>query len=338
LRKQNIARAKEQQELAERQLKETETLYNQELATFGQVRRETQLKYEQSLAAQIKADNEYTKTQNENSKKTLEERIATFEEIIGYTEKVANLTIDGIKQINAANEQRREKELQVATDRLNLLYRDLELGRQVNEEVIRREQERIQKINEERKRAAEQERALTLGQIILQQILAVASAAASAAKTTQWFTIPIAVASALLAITAGARQARASVAGFKKGVIRLQGGRDENADDTVPALLAKGESVMTVKETNRAEKILMAIRKGELSDKDLFGRGGFLFKERNVGLSQKTVENQYDMRGYFDRLISAVEGIPSVRVSADADGIVKYTTRRQKRIKALNSR
>lgn len=337
IRKQEIERAKERSSLANAQLREAEKLYNQELAMFGQVRSETEIKYQQSLSNRKKADNEYSKAVNEDTKKTLEERIAAFEEIIGYTQQVADLTISGIKEINAANEARREKEFQVANERLNLIYRDLELGRQVNEEVIRREQERIQKINEERKRAAENERALTLGQIVLQQILAVASAAASAAKTTQWFTIPIAVASALLAITAGARQARANVAGFRKGVIRLHGGKDENAQDTVPAILAKGESVMTVAETNRAEKILTAIRKGELSDKDLYGRGGLLYKQRTIGY-QKTAEYQYNMKADFDRLIRAVENVPSVRVSADAEGLVKYTTMRQRRNDALRRR
>lgn len=338
LRQQEITRAKERSALANAQFKEAEKLYDQETAAFGKARADTEIKLQQANAARIKADNEVAAKTNENTKKTLEERIAAFEEIIGYTEQVANLTVDGIRQINAANEARREKELQVATERLNIIYRDLELGRQVNEEVIRREQERIQKINEERKRAAENERALTLGQIVLQQVLAVASAAASAAKTTQWFTIPIAVASALLAITAGARQARANVAGFRKGVIRLQGGKDENAQDTVPAMLAKGESVMTVSETNRAEKILTAIRKGQLSDKDLFGKGGMLYKERNIGANQKTVNNDFALAEKFDRLIAAVEGVPSVRVSADADGLIKYTTRRQRKVSALKKR
>ena len=338
LRQQEILRAKERSELANQQFKEAEKLYAQEIAAFGKARAETEIKLQQANAARIKSDNEVAARLNENTKKTLEERIAAYEEIINYTEQVDNLTIEGIKQINAANEQRREKELQVATERLNLIYRDLELGRQVNEEVIRREKERIEKIQGERKRAAESERALTLGQIVLQQILAVASAAASAAKTTQWFTIPIAVASTLLAITAGARQARANVAGFKKGVIRLHGGRDENASDTVPAMLAKGESVMTVSETNRAEKILTAIKKGELSDKDLFGKGGLLYKERSVGAAQKTVNQEFALAEKFDRLIAAVEGIPSVRVSADAEGLVKYTTRRQKKVSALRKR
>ncbi len=337
LRWQEIERAKERSQLANEQFKEAERLYNQEVATFGKALADTEIKYQQSLANRKKADNEYSKAVNENTKKTLEERVAAFEEIIGYTKQVADLTISGIKEINAANEARREKEFQAATERLNLIYRDLELGRQVNEEVISRERERIQKINEERKRAAENERAFTLGQIVLQQILAVASAAASAAKTTQWFTIPIAVATALLAIAAGARQARANVAGFRKGVIRLHGGKDENAQDSIPALLAKGESVMTVAETNRAEKILTAIRKGELSDKDLYSRGGLLYKERTISY-QKTANYQSDMKSYFERLISAVESVPSVRVSADADGLVKYVTKRKRRNDALRRR
>lgn len=337
LRRQEIARAKERSELANEQFKEAERLYQQEVAAFGKARTETEIKFQQALANRIKAENEFVRQQNENTKKTLEERIAAFEEIISYTEQVANLTVEGIRQINAANEARREKELQIANERMNIIYKDLELGRQVNEEVIRREQERIEKIQTERKRAAETERALTLGQIVLQQILAVASAAASAAKTTQWFTIPIAVASALLAITAGARQARANVAGFRKGVIRLHGGRDENAPDTVPALLAKGESVMTVAETNRAEKILTAIRKGELEDKDLFGHGGVLYKERTISFSN-TVDYKYNLKSDFDRLIHAVENIPSVRISADADGLIKYTTRRKARLEAIKKR
>lgn len=338
LRQQEITRAKERSELANAQLKEAEKLNDQEIASFGKARADTEIKLEQARANRIKAENEVAVKTNENTKKTLEERIAAFEEIKDYTNQVADLTVNGIRQINEANEQRRQKELEIAQNRLDILYRDLELGRQVNEEVIRREQERIQKINEERKRAAEQERALTLGQIVLQQVLAVASAAASAAKTTQWFTIPIAVASALLAIGAGARQARANVAGFRKGVIRLHGGKDENAQDTVPAILAKGESVMTVSETNRAEKILTAIRKGELSDKDLFGRGGLLYKERNMTATQKTANNDFALAEKFDRLIAAVEGVPSVRVSADADGLVKYTTRRQRRSEAIKKR
>ncbi|MDW8211898.1 MAG: hypothetical protein RMJ44_12515, partial [Cytophagales bacterium] len=56
LRRQEIERAKERSALANEQFKETERLYLQELATFGKVRNDTEIKYQESLAARQKAE------------------------------------------------------------------------------------------------------------------------------------------------------------------------------------------------------------------------------------------------------------------------------------------
>jgi DNA repair exonuclease SbcCD ATPase subunit len=49
---------------------------------------------------------------------------------------------------------------------------------------------------------------------------------------------------------------------FAKGVIDLQDEKKPNGVDTVPAMLSKGESVMTVSETKEHKDVLTAIRKG----------------------------------------------------------------------------
>jgi hypothetical protein len=335
LRGEDLARAKERQELARAEFQEAEKTVLAELASRGQATRASLQKEQEAKTARLKADNEVAKTVLANSKAEQEDRRARAERAMDIAKQVGEVSLQGISQINAALNEQRDRELANAQSRLDIIYRDLELGRRVNEEVITREQERIAKIQADRKRAADAERAITLGQIVLQQILAVASAAANAAKTG-WVTIPIAVASAILAVAAGARQARASVSGYNKGVIRLGGGRDERARDTELAMLTKGESVMTVAATNRAERALRHIQLGLLSDRDLFRDGKPIWRERSAGAGQALSVAGVEAR--LDRVVSAVEAMPGVKVQADGNQVNLFIIKRTKRAQALGRR
>jgi len=60
----------------------------------------------------------------------------------------------------------------------------------------------------------------------------------------------------------------ANTQGFKDGVIDLQG-EGTTTSDSIPAMLSKGESVMTAKETAKSKSILTGIRNGFITDDNL---------------------------------------------------------------------
>lgn len=121
------------------------------------------------------------------------------------------------------------------------------------------EKELNKKIAEEKRKAFIADRIATLVKISIQ----------TAENAVKLFgqTIPPGILSAL-AIAFGAIQASLvlsqPVPKFKKGVIGLDG-QGTGTSDSIPAMLSKGESVMTAGETRRFEPTLLAIRKNIIS-------------------------------------------------------------------------
>lgn len=78
------------------------------------------------------------------------------------------------------------------------------------------------------------------------------------------FAIPFIAIAAALGILQAATIASQPIPKFKKGVIGLKGHGTETSD-SIPAMLSRGESVMTAAETKRFEPTLLAIRKNLIS-------------------------------------------------------------------------
>src|SRR5690606_30114948 len=99
-----------------------------------------------------------------------------------------------------------------------------------------------------------------------------------------------------LAASLGAVQA-ASVRRLKKGAIDLKGGKQ--GEDSIPALLMPGESVMTREETKDSRNILKAIRAKKLNDqvlKDIVsGRSGGT-QVKNIFDDSKIVKEIRDLK------------------------------------------
>lgn len=134
-----------------------------------------------------------------------------------------------------------------------------------------KENAKLAQIDKERATAAKKAALTTI-------VINTAIGAAKALAEGGW---PLGIAYAALIAAAGAVQYDiAARAKYAKGVINLKGPGTETSDD-IPAMLSRGESVMTAKETRENMSTLQMIRAGKLNDKMLAR-----IVERNGGSQQ----------------------------------------------------
>jgi len=119
------------------------------------------------------------------------------------------------------------------------------------------EKQYIQEVQKLKKKQAEQDKKISIFNIILNTAQAVSKALASAAPPFNFILAALvgALGAAELAIAK-----RTPLPAFRKGVIDLQG-PGTGTSDSITARLSKGESVMTAEETGRHSEVLWAIRK-----------------------------------------------------------------------------
>lgn len=127
-------------------------------------------------------------------------------------------------------------------------------------DIRKREEKEIAELN--KKRAAAEKRA-ALGGIIVSTALAIIKALATSATIYDGY-----VNAAIVAAEGVAQYAIASNAKYKDGVIDLKGPGTKTSD-SIPAMLSKGESVMTADETASSRRTLKMIRSKKLNDKVL---------------------------------------------------------------------
>jgi hypothetical protein len=104
-----------------------------------------------------------------------------------------------------------------------------------------------------------------------QRLQVIINTAASIAKTAAMLGYPAAIPFIILAAAEGAAQLaiiNRQTPRFAKGVLNLKGPGTETSD-SIPAMLSKGESVMTSDETRRAFGVLKAVKDNRLDDRML---------------------------------------------------------------------
>lgn len=198
----------------------------------------------------------------------------------GEFKKMALDAFMGVFDVIAAGFEANAKQFEEARDRQIQAFDEeaeaLELANDrklISDGQLAREQEALQKRREEaekqaNKRIAEEKRKAFIAQRAASLIQVGINTAESITKTAATLGFPaaapfIAIAAALGAVQA-ALIASQPIPKFKKGVIGLQGPGHETSD-SIPAMLSRGESVMTASETAKFRPTLEAIRQNRIS-------------------------------------------------------------------------
>lgn len=212
---------------------------------------------------------EYLKSVNDEIKKGFkqdEERNKRSKELIRDSLDYAlNTTVQTLNQIYEMQLYYLDKEISARRERVEQAK---ELAEKGNTEILESELNRLRETEAERERVAE--RQLQLNALLQASGAAIAAVQAiqtvtNAGATGDPYGAPVRIAAAVAALAAGfafvTNLMQATRAGFKDGVIGLDGAGTETSD-SIPARLSKGESVMTAAETKKYRPFLEAMRDG----------------------------------------------------------------------------
>jgi len=208
-----------------------------------------------------------------------------------------------------------------------------------NARQLELERDRLEKLQEERRKAIEKEKALALIQLTINSTLAIAKAAAEGGAAA-----PFTIASTIIALIAGFATARAaaSSAFFEGSEYVDKQNRYPAGRDTVPARLNKGERVITTETNSKYWDALSAIHNGKVSPEAING-----FVNGTVKMSDPVFLSDYGIRPIIvnsgsnnsglesrlerieNALLDLPKFMPHVSVNANANGIFKIVERRQ---------
>lgn len=211
-----------------------------------------------------------------------------------------------------------------------------------NARQLELERDRLEKLEEERRKAVERERTIALVQLTVNSLLAISKAAAEGGAAA-----PFTIASTIIALIAGFAAARAAAGNaFYEGSEYVdRNNRYPNGRDTVPARLNKGERVIKTDTNQQYWDSLSAIHHGRIPADVIndfvnnYKKGGsptmdsiFLsdFGVKPVifnGSDNSALENRL---GRIEiALLELPKYMPQTTVTANANGIFKIVERRQ---------
>lgn len=233
------------------------------------------------LAEEIQAREEAAKEEIRIEKEAQEQREkdakAHAQRIIDTRNSIVDAANDITRDLTQAAFDAEITEYDLKIDKVKEYYdKQIELAgdNEKAKSLIRRKEEReISELN--KKRSAAEKRA-ALGGILVNTALAIIKALATSATIYDGY-----VNAAIAAAQGGAQYLIASNARYKDGVIDLKGPGTKTSD-SIPALLSRGESVMTANETESSGKTLRMIRAKKLNDKVL---DKIMIKANNQGNS-----------------------------------------------------
>lgn len=192
-----------------------------------------------------------------------------------------------------------------------------EIADKGNAEFLQREEDRLNKLNEKRRKAARVANAIAKTEMVAQAALAVAKAAGQTGAGA-----PFAIASTLIALAAGVAAAYSSFKfdGYAKGGYTGDGGKYEPA-----GTVHKGEFVFTKETTKKYRPLFEEIHKGRTP--------GLI-----QGFGDKVIVVNNNMNDRLERIERAILGQNRMQVSIDENGIHGIVSRIDYNNKRLNSR
>jgi hypothetical protein len=250
-------------------------------------------------------------------------------------QKIAQLGIDAWKAWSDAQQKSLDLQIQAQEGRVQEAR---ELADKGNATVLEQEKNRLQQLNDERKRAARQSIAIAQ----LEAAAAGAVAIARAAADGGGFLTAITIASTIIALTAGLAQARAlttsSIPAFRKGGSadwsRLGGYTGSGNPENISTILGGKPYIY------HADEYIMPHEVVSLGDNkrwlEQIHRGRIDIGKMMSGKKAIQVGIEGD-RG-TDRIVKAIESQPRTSVYMDGDGISMLVQGRIRKANMLNTR
>lgn len=180
------------------------------------------------------------------------------------TQDILNLTLDSIGKAVDAQVKAIDFELEVQQGRVNKAVELAEMG---NVEQLKLEEKRLSELQDKRRKAIQAEKAIAALEIAINTALTISNIIRASALTAAQTGVasPITVPITLAAIAGGAAIAGTlfTPPSFAKGTEMITGGGSETSDD-VPAMLSRGERVVTAKKNKEYWSSLSAIHNGTI--------------------------------------------------------------------------
>lgn len=234
--------------------------------------------------------------------------------------------------IVSALESIADKEIEVRERRVEKANEIADRG---NAEALQIEEEKLQKAQAQKEKYARIQMAINLAQ----QASALALAIAQAAAAGGGWASAAAIASVITAVGSGIATVMQMTAdqpqGFKEGVIALNGKGSETSD-SIPAMLSRGESVITAKGTKIGDnsKILEAMNNGVA-----FSTTAMSLKSPQIPSIVNNSNIKTEMSGIrkgLENVVQAVENIKGSSIVIDEDGFIAMSRAIEMRTKKRN--
>jgi hypothetical protein len=280
-----------------------------------------------------------------------EEAKKKIKDLKDFVNNVVQLASDTVFQVLTANVNAYIETLDKAIDKSKSALDEIRSNSEnYNAQQLEIEKERLEKLENERAKAVEREKALGLIQLSINSAIAISKAAAEGGAAA-----PFTIALTLASLIAGFAQARvASGNAFFHGVEYLERGNNKAGRDTIPAMLNEGERVITTDTNSRYWDVLSAVHNNRIpaevlnSFANAYQSGGLkaalgAFGE-NVSLSSElgnksifvnVAQTYQGMENRLERIEAVLTDLPKYMprtvVSANANGIFKIVEQRQRR-------
>lgn len=237
------------------------------------------------------------------------------------TKSIFSLTdsmLSAASTIASALEAMADKEIEIRERRVD---KAMEIASRGNAEALQIEEERLRKAQAQKEKAARAQMAINLAQQLSAATLAIAEAAAAGSG---WASVAL-VAAVIAALASGysaVSSMNAEPVGFATGVVGLNG-PGTGTSDSIPAMLSKGESVITAKGTKLEDnaEILKMMNNGVGFSIPKLSDSSFTKKSSETS-SSKVLESKLDgVISAVDGVVSAVEKMKPSSISFDENGI-----------------
>jgi hypothetical protein len=262
---------------------------------------------------------------------------------------------DGVGQVSAAifdaisaGYGRLIEQLDKAVDRSKSALDEIRSNSEnFNARQLELEKERLEKLQEERRKAVQREQAIGIIQLTTNSLIAISKAAAEGGIAA-----PFTIASTIIALLAGFASARAAAqnAFFEGEEYVDKENRYPHGRDTVPARLHKGERVVTADKNRKYWDTLSAVHKGAIpadvlngfvrqyKEGNYSGVGNVLEKDGKQFVFVQNATNNSGLESRLERIEEALLALPQfmprVAVNANARGIFKVVERFERRADA----
>lgn len=269
----------------------------------------------------------------------------TVKEIIEETSKLVQQVSDAVFDVLNTQLDTYISNLDKAVDRSKSTLDEIRNNSEnFNARQLEMERDRLEQLQEERRKAVEKEKALALIQLTINSTLAIAKSAAEGGLAA-----PFTIAATIIALIAGFATARAAAgSAFYEGTEYLQRGNNPKGRDQIPIMANEGEAIIPTDTTKYYRAAVSAIYNRSVPANAMndfvknYKSGNMPKMSDPVFLSDFGVRpiliNAVGNNSGLERRLESIESalldlpkyMPQTTVTANANGIFKIVERRQK--------